>query len=120
MIAPLTAVDWEKVPEEKLSENISRRLVYMDKVMMARLFIRKGTVVPEHHHENEQITWVFKGALEFRIQGKTVIVGENRFILIPSNVPHSAKAIDDTVEVDIFSPVRKDWLEGKDSYLRYT
>jgi quercetin dioxygenase-like cupin family protein len=113
-------INWDEVKEEWVSPNISRRLIYLNNVMVAKLFLRKGTFVPEHHHESEQITWVFKGALEFQIQGRKIVVGEGQVLPIPSNVPHAATAIEDTEEVDIFSPIRRDWLEGRDSYLRGT
>ncbi|MBX8632162.1 MAG: cupin domain-containing protein [Thermoplasmata archaeon] len=109
---------WDSVKKERVSDLIDRQLVYGEKVMVARLFIRKGCVVPAHHHENEQITWIMKGALEFEIDGKKFAVREGETLVIPSNKIHKAVALEDTVDIDVFSPPRQDWITGKDDYLR--
>jgi quercetin dioxygenase-like cupin family protein len=75
-------------------------------------------VVPEHHHESEQITYILEGALKFEIEGKEIVVGKGQVLLIPSNVPHRAVALEDTLDLDIFSPIRTDWLKRDDGYLR--
>jgi quercetin dioxygenase-like cupin family protein len=111
-------VTWESVPLEVMSEMISRKVISGDKAMVAQVFLKKDAVVPEHHHESEQITYILKGALLFQIQGKEVIVREGEVLTIPSNVPHRAIALEDTVDLDIFSPIRTDWLTKNDGYLR--
>jgi len=77
-----------------------------------------GAVVPEHHHESEQITYILEGALKFEIEGKVVVVRKGEVLSIPSNVPHRAVAMEDTLDLDIFSPIRVDWLTNNDAYLR--
>jgi quercetin dioxygenase-like cupin family protein len=109
---------WDDVPQEQVNEMLSRRLVSGEREMVAQITMKKGCFVPEHSHESEQITWVFKGALRFRIEGREIVVGENEVLHIPSNVPHEAFALDETFEVDIFSPIRQDWLDKTDDYLR--
>jgi quercetin dioxygenase-like cupin family protein len=109
---------WDKVQKEKLSDTFYRQMVYGDRVMVAQLDIRKGSVVPEHSHENEQITWIMKGKLHFKIDGKEMDVSEGEVLVIPSNTKHEAIALEDTLDVDVFSPVRSDWINGTDSYLR--
>jgi quercetin dioxygenase-like cupin family protein len=90
-------------------------------MMLAHVYIKKGEVVPQHSHENEQISYILNGALRFRFGAKgeqeiTVRAGE--VVVIPSNVPHSAVALEDTLDVDVFCPPRQDWLAGTDAYLR--
>jgi quercetin dioxygenase-like cupin family protein len=111
-------VSWESVPLEIMSDMISRKIVTGDKAMVAQVFLKKDAVVPEHHHESEQITYILEGALKFEIEGKEVVVRKGEVLSIPSNVPHRAVALEDTVDLDIFSPIRADWLSKNDAYLR--
>jgi quercetin dioxygenase-like cupin family protein len=111
-------VSWESVPLEIMSDMISRKIVTGDKAMVAQVFLKKDAVVPEHHHESEQITYILEGALKFEIEGKEVIVRKGEVLSIPSNVPHRAVALEDTIDLDIFSPIRTDWLSKNDAYLR--
>ncbi|HTS70002.1 MAG TPA: cupin domain-containing protein [Terriglobia bacterium] len=109
---------WDKVKKEVLNDKLWRQLVNGEKVMVARLWLFKDCVVPLHHHESEQISLVFEGALKFELEGREVMLRAGEVLVIPSNVPHSALAIEDTVGIDVFSPIRHDWLDGTDSYLR--
>src|SRR5579883_776339 len=109
---------WDSVPMETMSELISRKIVTGEKAMVAHVYLKKGAVVPEHHHESEQITWIMSGALKFELEGREVIVRAGETLVIPSNVPHRAVALEDTLDIDIFSPIRHDWLAKDDSYLR--
>jgi len=109
---------WNSLEKEVLSPHISRRIITGEKAMVAQVFIAKGGVVPEHHHESEQITYILEGALEFEIEGRVLVVSAGQVLHIPSNVPHRARALEDTLDLDIFSPIRTDWLTGQDDYLR--
>ena len=109
---------WDEMEKEVLSSTIARKIVTGDKAMVAQVFLAKGAVVPEHHHESEQITYILEGALEFEIEGRTVVVSAGQVLRIPSQVPHRAVALEDTLDLDIFSPIRMDWLTGQDDYLR--
>jgi quercetin dioxygenase-like cupin family protein len=109
---------WDQMEKEVLSPTIARKIVSGEKAMVAQVFLAKGAVVPEHHHESEQITYILEGALKFEIEGKEIVVGKGQVLLIPSNVPHRAVALEDTVDLDIFSPIRTDWLKRDDGYLR--
>jgi quercetin dioxygenase-like cupin family protein len=111
-------VSWESVPLEVMSDMISRKIVTGDKAMVAQVFLKKDAVVPEHHHESEQITYILEGALKFEIEGKEIVVRKGEVLAIPSNVPHRAVALEDTLDLDIFSPIRTDWLTKNDAYLR--
>ena len=109
---------WENIPKETLSDTIGRKIISGEKAMVAQVFIAKGGVVPEHFHESEQITYILEGALQFELEGKIVVVHAGEVLRIPSNVPHRAVALEDTLDLDIFSPIRSDWLAKTDGYLR--
>jgi quercetin dioxygenase-like cupin family protein len=109
---------WESVPLEPMSDVISRKVISGEKAMVAQVFLKKGAVVPEHHHESEQITYILEGALKFELEGCEVTVRKGEVLHIPSNVPHRAVAIEDTLDLDVFSPPRHDWLAKEDEYLR--
>ncbi|HLJ17247.1 MAG TPA: cupin domain-containing protein [Bryobacteraceae bacterium] len=109
---------WEGVKLEVLNPKISRKVITGEKAMIAQVFIAKDGVVPLHWHESEQITYILEGALKFQLEEKEVIVHKGEVLHIPSNVPHSAVALEDTLDLDIFSPIRPDWLNGQDHYLR--
>lgn len=106
------------MPVEHLNPLIDRQFVAGDRSMLARIILRKGSIVPLHSHDNEQITYVLEGALKFVIEGKDLIVRSGEVLVIPSNLPHSAEAMEDTVDLDIFCPPREDWIRGTDAYLR--
>ena len=107
---------WDELALEKVTEMISRKVVTGEREMLAQIYLKKGAVVPMHSHESEQITYVLQGALRFLIDGELITVREGEVLLIPSWVEHQAEALDDTFEIDIFSPIRQDWLDGTDTY----
>ncbi len=109
---------WNDVHKEKLSDTFSRQMIYGDRIMVAQLDIKKGSAVPEHSHENEQVSWIMKGKLRLIVDGQTIDVGAGEILIIPPNAKHSAVALEDTLDIDIFSPIRSDWISGEDSYLR--
>jgi acetyl esterase/lipase len=109
---------WETVVLETMSDVISRKVISGEKAMVAQVFLKKDAVVPEHHHESEQITYIMEGALKFELEGKEVVVRKGEVLHIPSNVPHRAVALEDTLDLDIFAPIREDWLSKNDAYLR--
>lgn len=114
----MTHYDWNSMPAEQLNPQVTRRAVHTENLTIARLQIAKDAVVPEHSHVNEQVATVERGALRFEIGGRELILQAGQSVAIPSNVPHSVVALEDTVVVDVFSPRRDDWLRGDDSYLR--
>ena len=111
---------WDDMPMEPLNELLARRLITGDRAMLAHVYLKKGCVVPKHHHENEQFTYILEGALEFFIGegGARVVVKAGEVLHLPSNVPHKAHALEDTLDLDIFCPPRQDWLDKTDAYLR--
>jgi quercetin dioxygenase-like cupin family protein len=121
-----TKYSWSDIPLEQLNPTLSRRIVTGKEVMVAHVYLKAGSVVPKHHHVNEQVTYILEGALRFWLgelvdsqnQADSVVVAEGEVLVIPSNVPHRAVAIEDTLDLDVFAPPREDWLSGKDDYLR--
>ncbi len=111
-------VSFSEMPVEKVNPLLERQFVYGQRAMLARLVLHKGCVVPEHQHENEQITYILEGALRFTIEGRELTVRAGEVLVIPSNVVHRAEALEDTVDIDLFDPPRQDWITGADSYLR--
>lgn len=109
---------WDDIPEEKLTDLFSRKLVVGKNEMLALVTLKKGAFVRPHKHESEQISFILKGALKFQISEREIVVKEGELLHLPSNMEHSAIALEDTLDLDVFSPIRKDWLEGSDSYLR--
>jgi quercetin dioxygenase-like cupin family protein len=112
-------IAWSQVQREPLNDKIDREMVVGDQVMLARVFIKKGGHVPEHHHHNEQVTYILEGALKFAIDGKEVVVKAGEVLCIPANMPHEAWALEDTLDLDVFTPPREDWLNKTDAYLRH-
>ena len=109
---------WSKISPEAMNPLLTRQYVSGEKGMVARIMLMKGCVVPEHSHPNEQIALIVSGALEFNISGEKIVVRAGELIVIPSGVPHSALALEDTEDIDFFAPPRQDWLANDDSYLR--
>lgn len=110
---------WEELPREQVTEQLARRLITGERVMLAHVYLDKGCIVPRHSHENEQFTYILEGALRFWIgeEGEEeIIVRAGEVLHIPSNVPHKAEALEDTLDVDVFSPPRQDWLDRTDHY----
>jgi quercetin dioxygenase-like cupin family protein len=111
-------IPWKNVEHEKLNDLIGREMVVGDNLMLARVFLKKGAHVPEHHHHNEQVTYILEGALKFAIDGKEIVVRAGEVLCIPSNMVHEAWALEDTLDLDMFNPPREDWLNKSDDYLR--
>ncbi len=115
---------WDDIPLEKVTDTISRRLFTGERMMLAHVYLDKGAIVPTHAHENEQLTYVVEGALRFWIgeegsdEVEELVVGAGEVLHIPSHVPHKAEALEDTLDIDVFSPPRQDWLDGTDSYFQ--
>ena len=116
--AELQHVPWSSVPVETLNPLFARHFVVGQNIMLARVLLKKGCIVPEHSHPNEQLTFIAAGALKFWIDGKEIVVSSGECLTIPPNMPHKAEALEDTVDFDVFTPPRADWMVGTDAYLR--
>jgi quercetin dioxygenase-like cupin family protein len=112
---------WEDMPKEKVTDMLERRLITGDRIMLTHVYLKKGAIVPQHSHENEQITYILEGGLRFWIgedESEVIDLQAGDVLHIPSHVKHKAEALSDTIDVDIFSPPRQDWLDKTDDYLR--
>lgn len=114
----LQYVQLKELPIEQVNPLLDRQIVCGERSMLARIILRKGCIVPLHSHENEQISYILEGALKFLIEGREIVVSAGEVLVIPSHVPHSAEALEDTVDLDLFCPPREDWLNKTDAYLR--
>lgn len=114
-----TLTRWADVPRERVTDRLDRKLITGERIMLAHVFLERGCVVPRHAHENEQFTYILEGALRFYLGedgGEVVDVRAGEVLHIPSGVPHRAEALEDTLDMDIFSPPRADWLAHTDTY----
>lgn len=109
---------WACIATAQLNPLLQRQFVSTDRITVARFRLKKGCVIPAHHHENEQVTHVLKGELRFDFDGRKVTVRAGEVLCIPSHLPHSAEALENTLVVDLFSPPRHDWEQRQDDYLR--
>ena len=109
---------WSDIKPEQLNPLLTRQFVTGEKAMLSRILLKEGCLVPEHHHPNEQISLILSGALEFVVNGVTQVVRAGEILVIPGNAPHSARALEDTENLDLFAPPRQDWIDRDDSYLR--
>jgi quercetin dioxygenase-like cupin family protein len=116
--AGLQHIPWHTVGLEDLNPLLQRQFVVGQEVMLARVLLKKGCIVPEHSHHNEQLTYILEGALKFWIDGREIVVHAGEVLTIPPNMPHKAEAVEDTVDLDIFNPPRADWINKTDQYLR--
>lgn len=111
-------IPWQTIPLEDLNPLLQRQFVVGQGIMLARVLLKKGCIVPLHSHHNEQLTYIVEGALKFYIDGKEITVHAGEVLCIPSNMPHKAEAMEDTVDLDVFTPPREDWINKTDKYLR--
>jgi len=116
--AELKYVPWSSVQLEDLNPLLQRQFVVGQDIMLARVLLKKGCIVPEHSHHNEQLTYILEGALKFWINGKEIVVNAGEVLTIPPHMPHKAEALEDTVDLDVFNPPRADWINKTDKYLR--
>jgi len=101
---------WDEIALEKITEMVSQKIICGEREMMAQIYLKRGALVPMHTHESEQMTYVLQGSLRFLVDGEEVIVREGEVLHIPATVPHQAEALEDTFELDVFSPIRADWV----------
>ena len=107
---------WDEIALEKITELMSQKIVTGTHLMLAQTYLKQGALVPMHAHASEQMTYVLQGALKFLIAGEEITVREGEVLHIPSWVEHQAEALDDTFELDLFAPIRQDWLDHTDAY----
>ncbi len=101
---------WDEIALEKVTEMMSRKIVAGHREMLVQSYVKRGCLVPMHAHDSEQMTYVLQGALKCLVGGEEITVREGEVLHIPSGVEHQAEALEDTFELDVFSPPREDWL----------
>ncbi len=106
---------WDEIALEKVTEMISRKIVSGEREMLTQIYLKRGALVPIHAHDSEQMTYILQGSLRFLVDGEEIIVREGEVLHIPSRLPHQAEALEDTLELDVFSPVRTEWLDAADA-----
>lgn len=109
---------WDDIEHEELSPGIARRVLHGDGLTVARIYLKKGAIVPLHSHINEQLSYVMEGRLRFDFDNRQQVVAAGEMMQISANEPHLVEALEDSLALDVFQPVREDWLRGDDSYLR--
>ena len=114
----LKYIPWNTVELENMNPLLQRQLVVGQDIMVARVLMKKGCVIPLHSHHNEQFTYILEGALKFWIDDKEIVVNAGEVLTIPPHMPHKAEALVDTVDLDVFNPPRADWINKTDEYLR--
>jgi quercetin dioxygenase-like cupin family protein len=105
---------WDEIALEKITEMISQKIVTGEREMLAQIYLKRGALVPLHSHDSEQMTYILQGALKVVVGGDVLTVREGEVLHVPSGVPHQAEALEDTLELDVFSPIRQDWLKDGD------
>ena len=105
---------WDEIALEKVTEMISRKIVAGEREMLAQIYLKRGALVPIHAHDSEQMTYILQGSLRFLVDGEEIIVREGEVLHIPTGLPHQAEALEDTLELDVFSPVRAEWMDAAD------
>ena len=106
---------WDEIALEKITEMISQKIVAGEREMLAQIYLKRGALVPMHAHESEQMTYILQGALKFLVGHEEIVVREGEVLHIPSHMPHQAEALEDTLELDVLSPIRRDWLRDDDT-----
>ena len=112
---------WDDLPREQLNPTIARRLITGEQLMISHVYLDKGAIVPTHSHHNEQLTYILEGCLRFFLgddESQVVDVAAGEVLCIPPHLAHRAEALESTLDVDVFTPPREDWLDGSDAYLR--
>src|ERR1700691_895485 len=117
-LSTLEKSSWKTLEVEQMNDKLSRQMISGENATISQLLLKKGATVPRHSHVNEQYSWIVSGTLKFIFDDREILVGAGEILLIPAHVPHSAVAIEDTVDVDFFAPRREDWIRKEDSYLR--
>ncbi|HEV3139245.1 MAG TPA: cupin domain-containing protein [Vicinamibacterales bacterium] len=113
-----TLHSWKSIAKQEVTSGLNRQFVTASRVTIAKFEMKRGCVVPSHSHENEQVSYVVSGALKFTVGGKDVTVRAGELLQIPPHVPHGVEVLEDAHVIDVFSPIRQDWIDGTDTYFK--
>jgi quercetin dioxygenase-like cupin family protein len=97
------------IPEKILSPGIVGQYLHGNKCSFGWVTLKKGSILPVHHHPHEQVTCILEGELEMVIGGATKILTPGMVEVIPGGTPHSATVKKDSIVIDVFSPVREEY-----------
>ena len=117
----LQKINWDNVPTEEVNPSMFRKIIYGEKIMIAKMKFKDGFLVPLHHHVHEQVTQCISGQMRFWFganKEQVMDLSPGDVVVIPSNLPHEALMIGEVEEIDTWSPPRQDWLDKTDLYLR--
>lgn len=98
------------LPGKTLAPGLTGYYAHGQQMTLGLVEIKKGSDLPLHQHPHEQITYILEGQLDMTIGGKLCSLTAGMYYVIPSNIPHGAKAITDCKVIDVFNPVRQDYL----------
>jgi quercetin dioxygenase-like cupin family protein len=102
----------DKKPKE-VQPNVWRSvLAYGKQLMVAEFALKQGAQVPQHAHPHEQVSYVVRGMLQFKLDGQEFVLATGESCLIPSGKTHGVEALADSVVIDTFSPPRQDFMES--------
>lgn len=101
--------NWDRVPVEQVMPGITRQVIHTPSMTILRLKFDRGALAPMHSHVHEQVSMPMKGKVRFVLDGQEIRLQAGDILRIPSNVPHSAEALEDTILIDVFTPARTDW-----------
>jgi len=108
----MSLVDLNSLKELELAPGIRARVVNTGNVSVAHVTLDEGALLPLHSHHNEQLVNVIEGVLELVVNGETLVVKPGHALLLPPMVPHSGRALKACYVVDIFHPVREDFVRA--------
>lgn len=114
-------INWDALPTEQVAPEMTRKMIYGEKIMIAKMTFQDGFIVPWHSHENEQLSEVISGTIRFWLDDNEeayIDVHAGESLVIPGHVRHKALIIGEVVATDTFSPPRQDWIDGTDDYLK--
>jgi len=118
MSEPVAVRHWTDIASETVTQGIERKYLTGDRITVAHFELKSGSIVPRHSHKSEQITQVLKGALKFAIDGREIVLRAGDVLQIPSWMEHQVEVLEDAFVIDVFSPIRQDWIDRTDAYFR--
>ena len=117
-MAEIKVQTWDSIHEDTLNPLAGRKALHAENMTVARFRFDKGNQVASHHHVNDQVTIVQSGAIRMVVGDQVLMMKTGDMVHVPPDVPHGNEALEDTIIIEIFSPLREDWIKGDDSYLR--
>ena len=105
----MNLIEFTLIPELALAEGVTAQVVNTATMSVTHVRFVKGAAVPEHAHFHEQIVNVVDGQLELTVNGEKTVLERGKALIVPPNVPHSARALTEVYVIDVFHPAREDF-----------